>query len=392
MLDAKDSSAARQLFKKYYEGYQPEFQDLSRREFGFGDFDKKIAFRHYAFSDAASFKRYILDHVPAFISFSSSIYKNPAARPMEKKVWIGSDLIFDLDASDLHLDCQAVHGRAWVCENCLSMVKEETVKLVEDFLIPDFGFSSSEIKINFSGNRGYHVRVSNNTVFSLGPAERRSITEYISGMNMDIASFFPTMGQRAKRLIGPKPSDYGWGGKLAKGIIHALNSGEAELVKLGIDKKTAKKLSDSRADVIFGITTGNWDKVNIPKKAEFWSNALRSMAIAQGDSIDRNVTNDIHHLIRMPNTIHGDTGLIGKTIGSMNELSRFDPMKDSVVFNDGHIVVLTSRVPKFNMCGQEYGPFNGEKAELPTCAAIYLILKRVATIEHAADRARGGGN
>lgn len=377
MLDDNSRKLAEGLFKRYYERANLPVSNIGEREFGFGDFEKKISFRHYSFKDAASLKNYLVDKTPAFASYSSSLYQYPDARPMEKKLWKGSGLIFDLDASDLHLKCQAEHGRSWVCQNCLESVKAETIKLVEEFLIPDFGFSEKEISINFSGNRGYHVRVNSKDIFTLNSQERKGISDYIGGLNIDIARFFPTLGQRSKRLVGPTPSDYGWGGKLARAMVTALNSGTDSLITLGIDQKIARKLAANKADVIFGITTGNWDKVDIPKKGEFWSNVLKRVAIAQSDSIDKNVTNDIHHLIRIPETIHGDTGLAGRVV-PMAYLADFDPMKDAIAFRQGIMEIQTLKVPSFSMHGEEYGPYDNVKVELPVYAAMYLVLKRVA--------------
>ncbi len=382
MLDANTAKVAKSLFKKYYQNVEFKVDNIANREFGFGDFEKKIAFRHYSFKDPQSLKKYVVENVPIFLNFSSALYKYPDAQPMEKKMWLGSELIFDLDANDLNLKCQSEHGRNWVCDNCLSSVKNETIKLIEDFLVPDFGFSKNEISVNFSGNRGYHVRVNNKDVVDLTSEERRGISGYISGIDIDISAFFPTLGQKGKRLVGPKPGDYGWGGKLARGIVTALNLGTDSLVGLGMDSKMAKKLEASKADVIFGITTGNWDKINIPRKAEFWSSVLKHMAISQSKMIDKNVTNDVGHLIRMPNTIHGDTGLLGKTV-SISELDRFDPMRESVIFKDGTLNVSTGIVPRFYMYGNEYGPYSNSNLSIPTYAALYISLKRLGRIVYS---------
>ncbi len=162
---------------------------------------------------------------------------------MENKRWIGGDLLFDIDASDLNLPCKKEHISSWVCQKCLEGAKFETAKLVEDFLIPDFGFSEKEISINFSGNRGYHIHVHNDRTFKLDGDARKSISNYITGNNIDLSSFFPTLGRKGVRLDGPKPTDYGWGGKLANGVIKALGNGTSGLMELGIDKKNAEMLT-----------------------------------------------------------------------------------------------------------------------------------------------------
>ncbi|MDE1833390.1 MAG: DNA primase catalytic subunit PriS [Candidatus Micrarchaeota archaeon] len=382
MLDNKSMEWVRSLMKGYYQkatGIVPT--NIEKREFGFGDFEKKIAYRHYSFKSGKELTDYLVRNVPPFVSYSSAYYQKPDQRgEMKDKGLLGAELVFDLDADDLKLDCKLQHGGKWVCRNCLDSVREETIKLIEDFLIPDFGFREEQMGINFSGNRGYHVHVYGDEVFGLGGDARKNISDYIAGNNIDLAVFFPTLGMKGKRLEGPKPTDYGWGGKLANGIIRAINEGTSSLQGLGIERTEANLLVRKRAEIILGITTGNWDKVNIPKKAEFWANVLKGISIGQSESIDKNVTNDLYHLIRMPNTLHGDTGLIAKTIPSLKELKSFDPMRDAIAFKAGSLRVKADKVPKFAMGGKEYGPYEGSTEELPTCVAAYLVLKRLASV------------
>ncbi len=387
MLEPKAEQLVRKLISDYYfnaKSIAPPHTE--RREFGFGDFDKKIAFRHYSFKDENDFKKYIVDNAPPFINYSPAEYEHPDGRPMENKGWLGGELIFDLDATDLHLPCQEKHGRSWVCENCLAKVKEETTKLVEDFLIPDFGFSEKEIRINFSGNRGYHVHVVNDDVFRLNSKARRQISEYITGSGISPEKLFELRpvkreGMRSFDVLhGPKPTDGGWGGKIAGNLISALNTGVATLEEMGIKQEYARKLFKNRATVVLGISMGNWDTVKIPKKEEFWRDVIKTMAIKQSDSIDRNVTNDTGHLIRLPDSLHGDTGLLGNTLPSLNALQKFDPMKESIVFKGKTLKVKIEKAPKFSMNGEEYGPYEKAAVELPIYAAIYLILKRAAQL------------
>ncbi len=381
MLDIKSLGVVRSLLKGYYErasGLAPV--SVEKREFGFGDYERKIAYRHYAFKSEKDLKDYLIRNVPPFVSYSSAIYEKPDGRPMENKKLIGSDLVFDLDANDLGLACRNEHGNSWVCDKCLDGIKDETIALIENFLIPDFGFSLNNISINFSGNRGYHVHVVNDKVFNLDSNARTQISDYITGKGIDLNAFFPALGKRGVRLDGPKPTDLGWGGKFANGIISALNNGKSSLLELGIDQKSANILVRKSPEIIFGITTGNWDKVSIPKKAEFWSNVLKSIAIKQSESIDRGVVNDVYHLIRLPGTIHGDTGLAAMKVESLKALEGFDPMTKAIAFKEGTVKVKTLKVPKFEMNGAEYGPFDGNEVELPIYAGVYIVLKRLGSV------------
>jgi len=381
LLGDRESALVTALIREFYSNSSGiGARATEHREFGFGDFERKIRYRHYSFTNEKALKDYLVRNAPPFVSASAAEYQKPDARPMENKKWIGEELLFDIDASDLKLKCRSEHDGSWVCHKCLNGAKEETVKLIEDFLIPDFGMSEEEISVNFSGNRGYHIHVHNKDMFKLDGDARKGIVNYITGNGIELTSFFPTMGRRGVRLEGPKPTDYGWGGKLANGVIKALGNGTSGLMELGIDKKSAELLVRKSAEIRLGISTGNWDKINIPRKAEFWGNVLKGIAITQSDAIDKNVSTDIYHLIRLPGTIHGDTGLVSKTLKSVKSLGDFNPMNEAIAFDDKKTKVKTAVVPKFNMCHTDFGPYSNQLVELPRYVAVYLILKRFAIL------------
>ena len=380
MLDQRVAEVARLKFHEYYQNNEIVIDQIEKREFGFGDFETKIRRRHMAFRSKDAFKRYLLLDVPPFISISTAYYKNPDGRPMESKGWLGAELVFDLDATDLNLECQKEHGRGWICGKCLDAVKYETIKTIDEFLIPDFGLSKNNIEINFSGNRGYHIHVKDRDFFSLNGNARKQISDYLNGKDLDIKVFFPTIGERLKALKGPMPTNGGWGGRIARATISAINNGKDELIKLGIDEKTAKKLIKNKAEVIMGITTGNWDSINVPKKADFWSNIINRMTISQTSAIDKNVTNSPEHLIRVADTIHADTGLVAKRLGNISDLDKFNPMKDAIIFKNGRMRINVSNANKLFMNNMEFGPYKDVIVEVPTYVALYLMLKRCAVL------------
>ena len=183
------------------------------------------------------------------------------------------------------------------------------------------------------------------------------------------------MGQRGVRLIGPKPTDKGWKGRLARGTVSLLEKSPEELVSMGIDRKEAANLHSKRALIAMGIKSGNWDMVYIKNKAAFWKLTLSKQAISQSDRIDGNVTNDPSHLIRLPDSIHGETGLTSKRINSLADLARFEPLSDAVAFAKGEVNVIAESPDEFTMNGRSFGPYHAEKVEIPSYAGIYLVLK-----------------
>jgi DNA primase small subunit len=380
VLDAASEAKSKSLFRSYYKVANVEIDNLEKREFGFGNFEKKIMFRHMAFGGGDELHRYLTGSVPAFVSCSPSLYNFPSARPMERKGWIGSELVFDLDSTDLGLPCQEKHGRGWVCSICQDAVKSECIKLIEDFLVPDFGFSKNQIGINFSGNRGYHVHVDSEEIFNLGSDARKEITDYISGEGVSAKMIFPMIENKNAKLYGPKPSDFGWPGKIARSMVSALNSGDESLISLGMSRSEARLMYENRANIIMGITNGNWDRVKINGRERFWSGVTDRMKVRQSDSIDGNVTSSVYHLLRMPNTLHGDTGLLSRKISSVGRLADFDPMLHSVVFKKGeHDIEITRETQPLSIGKIDMERENsGKRLTLPAYAALYLVLKRYA--------------
>jgi DNA primase small subunit len=364
-------------FYKSAKGIAPD--RIAEREFGVGNFDVKISHRHLSFRNENELRSYLSANSIPYVSCSSAYYKFPAGRPMENKGWLGSELVFDLDVTDMDLDCQKRHGKAWVCRTCFNSVKEETLRLVYDFLIPDFGFSESEISVNFSGNRGYHVHVKNGDMLQLDAGSRREITNYISGIGVEFEDIFTNAKEKGIALNGPTPADRGWRGKLAKNFLASLNAGPESLMRLGLDKPTATKLYRNKVLVEAGIRQGNWDIVPVRKKELVWKGMVQAQAVTQSDKIDRNVTNDPSHLIRLPNSIHGGTGLLAKRLGSPKELYRFDPMKDAIAFKKGDLRISAKTDFELFMNGQRYGPYGGD-INVPMYVGMYLHLKGYAKL------------
>ena len=127
---------------------------------------------------------------------------------MDKKEWYGSELIFDIDGKDLHLDCTLTHNytkcngcnfintgvfekcsncngsRLYVidipCKNCIFFLKKEVRKLIK-LLTEDFGIDNKTISVYFSGNNGFHLHITDKDYFPLLSSERSEISSYLLG-------------------------------------------------------------------------------------------------------------------------------------------------------------------------------------------------------------------
>src|SRR2546428_1360589 len=113
---------------------------------------------------------------------------------MEEKGWLGADLVFDLDADHI----LRVKGMAY--EVMLEEVKSEVAKIVDQYLLADFGFDDDAILITFSGGRGYHIHVRDPRAWELHSHERPEIADYIPRAECAPAHLLPRDASRARSI------------------------------------------------------------------------------------------------------------------------------------------------------------------------------------------------
>jgi DNA primase small subunit len=310
---------------------------------------------------------------------------------MQEKKWMGAELIFDLDSDHLP------NADKLSYEQQLNLVKKEFNKLVNDFLLNDFGFNEKYIKLYFSGGRGYHCHVTDPKILQLDSSERREIVDYITGRDLKDTMLFSEKitttiklksGKNVpieKALIMPKPNEPGWRGRISRGLIDILeeirNSKDPvkKLQEYGVRRKNAEKLildfSDER---INRIKDGRLDQSKTIRKF-FLNNVLRKTAVTMSaGETDEPVTCDIKRLIRLPLSLHGKTGLKVTPI-KIDELKDFNPLKDAIALSEKTIKIELNKYFKITMNDLKYNLSPGEN-EIPVYLAVLLIGRKIANI------------
>ncbi len=378
-----------------------------QREFGYLTFKEKFMVRHRRFEQIANFRVVLAQTVPSDVYHSCAYYENPDF-DMDKKGWIGSDVVFDIDADHIPTSCNKIHdefrcvkcefeGRGitpeecpccggtkfvtkiWACDLCIQAAREEATKLV-DMLENDFGFSQPEIRVFFSGHRGYHIHIENEAVLSLDAMARKEIVDYVTGLG--VAFLDKEAKEERNRRGKAKPKkfilhNFGWNRRIKRGMeSFLLNATKEDLKAVGLKNKA---LLDNREVVIRrAINEGMWD--SIPGVSDqTWLKLAEIARENQAAKIDTVVTTDIHRLIRMNGSLHGKTGL-KKVEFKASELQTFDPFTGAVAFKKGKVKVLVSDAPEFRMSGETLGPYKHQTVELPTAAAVMLICKKRAEV------------
>ena len=394
-------------FRRYYSTMAVSVEaptDTNQREFGFLLFEGKAMLRHMSFKDVGELRRGISENIPAHVYYSSAYYSDPEAE-MEWKGWLGADLVFDIDADHIDTPCKAEHDRwrcsscgregigkvpetcqncgkasfdeeTWLCDRCLDMAKYEAQKLL-DMLIGDFGFSPKDLRVNFSGNRGYHVHVKDPKVRMLDQLSRREIVDYAmgTGLRPEFHGFSSVHGG------SPTLAEAGWRGRSTRALYDYLSGEKSESLEALKLSRTAMQSLTSKRDEILRIISdrhpsGLLRYIDIKSMNSIMEASIREQASA----IDTVVTTDVHRLIRLPNTLHGKTGLLAQGI-AMEELEDYDPLEEAVAFKGSTEKIYVRRSPSFRIDGELFGPFNEEAAELPLAAAMLLLCRRVARVE-----------
>jgi DNA primase small subunit len=401
----------KKAFLEYYARSQlPKRSIIStdKREFGFASFDGKML-RHKSFENEDELASFLKNFVPRDAYVSCAFYEFPEAE-MDKKNWLGADLIFDIDADHIPTTCDKTHdewrcnkcgfaGRGltpekcpvcenekfatttWPCETCLASAKEQMVRLV-DMLMDDFGLAENEIGLFFSGHRGYHIHVENRALESLDADARREVIDYVCGFgDIDSTLFHERSTRRADRAgrFGGKCA--GWRHRAVKYVSKFIEKATEEdfkslrLRKTAIDtiiknrEKILGKLNDkSVLDLgILGVGSKSW-------------NTILEFCVKSGNaSVDTVVTTDIHRLIRLTGSLHGKTGF-RKTKFPVSRIDDFDPLKEAIAFKEGDVRVFISRAPKLRVADEVFGPYNNQETELPIAAAMLLVCKGVAEV------------
>jgi DNA primase small subunit len=401
-------------FSEYYQKHSSSLQPptlIEKREFGFLMFTGRVMVRHKSFKNVDDLAKSLKTLVPSDVYYSSAYYERPEEE-MEEKGWLGADLIFDIDADHIPTPCEKIHDawtcsncgiagkgvlpekcpacgehrfdeKTWPCEVCLESAKAETTKLM-DMLMQDFGFSPKEMKLYFSGHRGYHLHVESEKVQLLDSMARKEIVDYIIGIGLEtkLHGLVEEKGERkAGILTGPSLNDPGWSGRIAKGTYEFLSAATPnDLKEIGLKKKVIDTLTQRKETILESWKEkGPWGIIKGVGAAS-WRKIAQHGAEVQAAKIDTVVTTDTRRLIRLNNTLHGKTGL-KKIEVPVTGFESFDPFKSAIAFKEGTLKIIVQDAPQFRLGDQTYGPYKNRQVELPTAAALLLLCKGMAKVK-----------
>jgi DNA primase small subunit len=246
-------------------------------------------------------------------------------------------------------------------------------------LTQDFGFSEKELHVFFSGHRGYHVHVESEAVKSLDAIARKEIVDYVCGLGFDI-TLQGLSGEGLHVFESLNLSSSGWCGRVARGIYDFILTANPEDYKsIGVKGNVAKAIIKNKDNILKKLSAPLYQTTVKGLGFETLKKIADFSAKSKAAQVDTVVTTDIHRLIRVPNTLHGKTGLM-KVEFPISKIEDFDPFESAIAFKKGTATVLVSDAPKFKLGGEIFGPYKNQKVKLPMAAAILLVCKSRAEV------------
>ena len=352
----------RNAYREYYFKGTDKIEvpdQVESREFGYIPFGGGMV-RHLSFKTEGEALAEILKQSPSSVYCSNARYEFPA-RPIEEKGWLGAELIFDIDATDIPTSCKRGHD-LWYCEKCHAHGKlprpercakcggpsvefhgtcktcldaaKEHAKRVVGFLTGDFAVDPGAIRVYFSGNRGYHLHVFDRRFEPLDQQARGEVADYMRGSSLPLSQ---TIASSIRRRPPSGPQGAGWTRKI---------TGYVDLRRQGYEGTLQKLVSEAIS--------------------------------SQRAMVDSSVTTDIHRVFRLAGTLHGDTGM-AKT--RVEGIGSFDPQVDPVVLSGRPVTVKVGFFPRFTLKHRDFGPFeNDETVELPAFAAVPILTRGLGEV------------
>jgi DNA primase small subunit len=253
-----------------------------------------------------------------FQAYVGAVYSESPSKqqPIQKISWESRELVFyfDLDEYDNVRKCKC-KGEKTFCEECWTLAQDAMIFL-DATMREDFGFE--ELVWVFSGRRGVHCWICDDVGKKLDQRQRSAIIKYLTlikeGEKTPFIDALPKYARSLKERIFTL---------LSKSFF--LNTTSDELIALGFKKGDARTiLKHVRNGQQFNYqqlipTYPSLDPLRLAK----------AIVINRYPRIDRKVTMDLRRLLKIPNSINGNTGKVCIVI---KNISKFDPFDVPSIF------------------------------------------------------------
>ncbi|MDR5672960.1 Eukaryotic-type DNA primase, catalytic (small) subunit [Halalkaliarchaeum sp. AArc-CO] len=332
--------------------------------------------RHQSWLDltqGAAFTDALARTAPRHAYFSAARYDDPGASTMGKKAWRNADLVFDLDADHLPgVDAEET-SYAEMLEACKGAL-ERLLSFLED----EFAFE--DVTVVFSGGRGYHVHVRDESVRGLESDARREIVDFVRGIDLEADDLIRRVSVEGtnQRVLA---TGGGWGRRVHRALVEFADELTAAEQAEALERlQQLDGIGEGRAKTVLGAFQRNPDAVQ-EGNLEAGGPGIRRLVealvarerAAQGAPIDEPVTTDTRRLIRLPGSLHGGTGFRVTPI-PREALASFDPLVDAVAdrFRGREISIRLEAESVVELGGETYNIPAGE-SYVPEAVGVFLM-------------------
>ena len=218
---------------------------------------------------------------------STAYYLDPQMYSPGKRGHLGYDLVFDIDLNPSTFDNRI----DWMYEVCY------TTSMLVDVLVNELDFKRETMSLDFSGGKGFHITIEDESLRDLTKEQRADLVDYIIGTKV-------VRSQLAK-------GKGGWNKKYTQYVKDITSLVALTGEPMGLPKATAKKISDLMKSAANRntVSQGHFglfdEKVTKSLQSAFYNSEIKKFS-----AIDKPVTTDKHRILRVPGSIHAKTGLV----------------------------------------------------------------------------------
>ncbi|XP_064466175.1 DNA primase small subunit-like [Ornithodoros turicata] len=290
-----------------------------------------VYIRFQSFAEQSEFEKALRDKVPHKIDIGAVYNLDPQTRRMEASFSPREkELVFDIDMSDYN-DVRTCCEGAEICPNCWPFMTI-AMKILDRSLREDFGFN--HILWIYSGRRGVHCWVCDESVRKLGTAARSAIANYLSVVKCG--------SQKTKRVCLFKsihPSIKA-ALKIIESMFHDLmiekqktlenNKFWQSVVEQCSEKATKEDIEQHVLKALSAEDRWNAFKNVVERaKRKSWKCTYlveEVMLELCYPRLDIAVTKGFNHLLKAPFCVHPKTGRVCVPV-DINKVDSFDPFK-----------------------------------------------------------------
>lgn len=273
---------------------------LSLREFGFDHKGTGPSDRYNQFMTPDELSDYLRNKYPYAVYSSVALYEKPS----ERKKWLKSELAFDIDAKDLPFRrCECSEGE--VCEVCLEDAKRVTAEFGETL---KNNLDLENVSYVYSG-RGFHIRVSDDSVMEMGQTGRSQVVEYITG------NVVPT----------DLTLSLGYSKVFRKRTLRTFeNLRERDFIDEGLQRNFAEKIMKEKNRVMDLIKKGRLEKIQDFEGigTTYFKKLLEFLTRLNTEHTDGKVTIDKKRILRVPSSLHST---VSRTCTEIQNIDKFSP-------------------------------------------------------------------